>query len=193
MSDVSKKVIDSYKDGRCPDCCLEINYSVQEGEACVNCGHVFYSQDAPLETVKDYGQCLVCKVDTPTNMNPGDTCSNCGEPYPMEDPRESFKKLTEVDRVLSLNRIKVIDYPERIPGARSLTKEEIKRADEMFKDFTELAKKHKVTIILPSSPFEGDYCTKCGCHFVTHNDDGSCVDEWAKHRNPIGPGYTEDV
>jgi len=21
-----------------------------------------------------------------------------------------------------------------------------------------------------------DYCPKCGCHWITHNDDGSCVD-----------------
>ena len=41
------------------------------------------------------------------------------------------------------------------------------------------------------------YCTKCGCHVSTHNDDGSCVDdkkeeeerdEWPKHRDPVDNG-----
>jgi len=38
-----------------------------------------------------------------------------------------------------------------------------------------------------------DYCLKCGGYWSQHNDDGSCVDDWPRKRNPSGPGYTEDI
>jgi len=40
---------------------------------------------------------------------------------------------------------------------------------------------------------DGDYCDKCGLGPENHKPDGACDDDWAKHPNPAGPGYIEDV
>ena len=40
-------VIDAYPDGLCPDCQAPIDPDATDGDACANCGHVFWSvQDA---------------------------------------------------------------------------------------------------------------------------------------------------
>lgn len=35
---------DSYDNGECPDCGLEIPNTVEDGDSCTNCGHVFYGE-----------------------------------------------------------------------------------------------------------------------------------------------------
>lgn len=36
------RLINSYKDGKCPDCKTKIPKDTQDGDECGNCGHVFY-------------------------------------------------------------------------------------------------------------------------------------------------------
>jgi DNA-directed RNA polymerase subunit RPC12/RpoP len=38
----STLIINSYMDGRCPDCQVKIRKDVKDGVECHNCGHVFY-------------------------------------------------------------------------------------------------------------------------------------------------------
>lgn len=38
-------VRDSYPDGECPDCGDPIPSEAVEGDACANCGHVFYEEE----------------------------------------------------------------------------------------------------------------------------------------------------
>lgn len=33
---------DIYPDGLCPDCFMEIPKGTEDGDECLNCGHVFY-------------------------------------------------------------------------------------------------------------------------------------------------------
>jgi len=42
ISAESKIIINSYPDGRCPDCHCKIHKNVKNGISCPNCGHVFY-------------------------------------------------------------------------------------------------------------------------------------------------------
>jgi len=39
----SRAIILNYQDGLCPDCGWKIRRNVKEGNECLNCGHVFYS------------------------------------------------------------------------------------------------------------------------------------------------------
>ncbi len=41
-TEISDKILSQYDDQRCPDCNEEIPLTVQEGEECLNCGHVFW-------------------------------------------------------------------------------------------------------------------------------------------------------
>jgi len=43
ISAKSKAIIANYPYGRCPDCYWKIRKDVHNGNACRNCGHVFYS------------------------------------------------------------------------------------------------------------------------------------------------------
>ena len=36
---------DSYPDGICPDCSLDIPDNMVDGGECINCGHIFYSEE----------------------------------------------------------------------------------------------------------------------------------------------------
>jgi hypothetical protein len=40
---ISDDIINSYEDGVCPDCGLEIPSNVVDGGECLNCGHIFYA------------------------------------------------------------------------------------------------------------------------------------------------------
>lgn len=42
QSEEAKEIKDSYENKVCPDCKIDIPNNVVSGEACVNCGHVFY-------------------------------------------------------------------------------------------------------------------------------------------------------
>jgi hypothetical protein len=39
---ISNTIISEYDDGLCPDCEIPIVKDIEEGEACENCGHVFW-------------------------------------------------------------------------------------------------------------------------------------------------------
>jgi hypothetical protein len=39
--EISEKILNSYENWVCPDCLLPIPEDIQEGESCVDCGHVF--------------------------------------------------------------------------------------------------------------------------------------------------------
>lgn len=38
------KLTDSYENGACPDCGLDIGEDSVDGSECENCGHVFYEE-----------------------------------------------------------------------------------------------------------------------------------------------------
>lgn len=40
---------DNYPGGECPDCGEPIPHKANDGESCVNCGHVFFGPDAVLK------------------------------------------------------------------------------------------------------------------------------------------------
>lgn len=40
---MKNQIKNSYKNGKCPDCESSINENIEDGEECLNCGHVFYS------------------------------------------------------------------------------------------------------------------------------------------------------
>jgi len=122
----SEQVKAAYENSECPDCGTAIPVNVAEGEACRDCGHVFYSEPP--------------------------------EDYWSEDPDHP-----------------VADWKYEVAN------------DDTRQGYHEWVKQRK------DEADQGDYCPKCGCDWIAHNDDGSCVDEWAKRRSPTGPGYTEDI
>ena len=52
----------SYDDGECPDCNLEIPDDVEEGQACINCGHVF-NEEMPCERQREEDGTWSCIYD----------------------------------------------------------------------------------------------------------------------------------
>ena len=42
--------------------------------------------------------------------------------------------------------------------------------------------KGEITVGDEQEPEAEHFCPKCGCHWMTHNDDGSCVDDEYEER-----------
>lgn len=98
-------------------------------------------------------------------------------------PKDGYFPITSVHRA---------DLEDRGFDVSNVTDEQMERlAEKMGELYVEFGgfwdQMEEIAEQMGISRIEGidkhGFCTKCGCHVSTHNDDGSCVeDEWPKQK-----------
>jgi len=113
-------VKESYKDGTCPDCNENIPDEVDAGDACSNCGHVFYGRP-------DYGMSTYDKFYHRVSKDPSDMSNNELD-FEMEACQEWEKVCVaigqginskEVIRERSVQNELIARYIARFPNAHT--------------------------------------------------------------------------